>query len=288
MFIITGATGNIGKHLIHTLSDTTSESITAITRDASKSRELFPSSVNVAEVDILDTAKLKEVFSMGDTLFILNPPADVSGDIDIEERKTVKSILETLKDIPKKRLVVESTLGNQPGDHIADLGILYELEEGIKAMHHDYHIIRPAYYMSNWKAAITTAKENGFITSFYPEDFRMPMVAPEDIAKLAADLLTAEKSGQINNIVGPSDYSATDVASALSNIFNKEIKVKVIEEKDWESTYEALGFSPQAAHSYANMTRLSLNSGFEYPDNPIVGETSLAEYLRLVSEGNRF
>lgn len=190
-----------------------------------------------------------------------------------------------LKSIPKKRLVVESTLGNQPGDHIADLGILYELEEGIKKLHHDYRIIRPAYYMSNWKAAIASAREKGFISSFYPEDFRMPMVAPRDIAELAANLLTEEKADQINTIVGPSDYSAVDVASALSTLVEKEVQVKVIDEKDWESAYKAQGFSPQAASSYANMTRISLKGGFEYPKTPTVGQTSLFEYLKSVLNG---
>ncbi|QPH40388.1 NAD(P)H-binding protein [Pedobacter endophyticus] len=280
MLLITGATGNIGQQLIDQLTAKQRKPVIALTRDASKAKELFPVSTEIKEVDVLDTPRLTEVFAEAEALFILNPPADVSTDIDLEERKTVKSILEALKSIPTKRVVVQSTLGNQPGEHIADLGVLYALEQGIKTMHHDYHIIRPAYYISNWKPAIATAKENGFITSFYPEDFRMPMVAPRDIAKLAAELLTQERSERISNIVGPTDYSPADVAAALSNIFNKEIKVKVIDEKDWEGVYQSLGFSPQAAHSYTNMTRITLKGGVEYPEDAVVGETSIEEYLR--------
>lgn len=286
MNIITGATGNIGNALVKTLIKN-GESVIAITRNPGKAVQMFGNTVEVVEVDVMDTVALHEVFKKGSSIFILNPPADPAGNTDVEERKTAKSIITALKQLEEhKRVVVESTLGNQQGDHIGDLGVLYELEEEIKKLPHDYRIIRPAYYMSNWRMSLAEAKKSKTITSFYPADFKFPMVAPDDIAILAAKLMTAEKADQINPIEGPEEYSPNDVANAIAEIISKPVELKVIPEEAWEQTYQDMGFSASAAKSYSNMTKISLYGGFERPKNPVLGKTSLFEYLQTVNNLN--
>jgi hypothetical protein len=44
--------------------------------------------------------------------------------------------------------------------------------------------------MSNWDAAVESARKDGEVPSFFPVDFPLPMVAPRDLGRIAARLMT--------------------------------------------------------------------------------------------------
>ena len=211
----------------------------------------------------------------------MNPPADPMTNTTVQERKTITSLLEALKYSGAEKLVVESTLGAQPGENIGDLSVLYELEQGVAKLSYPYSIIRPAYYMSNWAMSLPSVKENGELMSFYPADMKMPMVAPRDIGELAASLMTEKNTPKLNSIQGPQLYSANDVAAAFSKTLGKNINIKVIPKDQWKTTFVSMGFSKEGAESYANMTEISLKT-FENPTDAsgfIKGKIELQDYI---------
>lgn len=97
-----------------------------------------------------------------------------------------------MKESSVKYLVASSTYGAQPGENLGDLGVLYDLEQKIGELKIPAAIVRGAYYFSNWDMCLETAREEGKIWSFFPEDFSFPMVAPKDIAGFVADLLQSK------------------------------------------------------------------------------------------------
>jgi hypothetical protein len=107
----------------------------------------------VAVVDVHDTPALTRVFRDGRRLFLLNPPAAPSTDTAREERKSVASILRALDESKIEKVVAESAYGAQPGEHVGDLGVLFELEQQLNQRSIPSSIIRAAYYMSNWDSA---------------------------------------------------------------------------------------------------------------------------------------
>ena len=90
---------------------------------------------------------------------LINPPAEVATDTDVEERKTASSILAALENSGLERVVAESTYGAQPCEHCGDLGILFEFERGLRAQKVPTSIIRGAYYFSNWDASLQSARD---------------------------------------------------------------------------------------------------------------------------------
>ncbi|WP_245316357.1 hypothetical protein [Mesorhizobium wenxiniae] len=141
----------------------------------------------------------RQVFRQGERLFLLNPPADPSTDTDVEERKTVAAITAALEGSGLRKIVAQSNYGARPGDRCGDLNILYELEQQLRAQPIPASIIRAAYYMSNWDSA-----GDGVVNTLFPADFRLPMVAPDDLGRAAAPLLKEpiEQTG-IHYIEGP-------------------------------------------------------------------------------------
>jgi uncharacterized protein YbjT (DUF2867 family) len=220
------------------------------------------------------------VLAQGKRLFLLNPPADPATDTDIEERKSLTSILEAIKNSDLEKIVAELTYGAQPGHRIGDLGVLYEMEQQLAAQPIPFSIIRAAYYMSNWDFALQTAKQDGVIHTFFPTDFELPMVAPQDIGELAARLITepVENTG-LHNIEGPERYSSLDVAAAFAQALQKKVKAVEIPRDQWSNTLQNMNFSKEAAESFSNMTTIAIEGELPTRDTAIQGTISLERYI---------
>lgn len=279
MYIILGATGHVGSAVAQSLLDK-GEPVTVITHDAKKGEEWQQKGATIAVVNVYDTEQLRKVFKQGQRLFALNPPAPITADTAQEERKSVQSILAAVVDSGLEKIVVESTYGAQPGDQVGDLGVLYELEQGLQKTGIPTSIVRAAYYMSNWDMALATAQQSGQVHTLYPPDFRLPMAAPQDLGAVGARLLQepVEQTG-LHYVEGPERYSSADVAAAFRIALGREVKAVETPREAWVSSLQQMGFSSPAAESMAAMTAITLDQTYDLPTSPVRGRTTLQEYV---------
>ncbi|RCJ22535.1 NmrA family transcriptional regulator [Nostoc minutum NIES-26] len=279
MHIILGGNGHVGSAVAQTLLSQ-GEPVTIVSRSCASIPKWHKRGAMVEVVDVHNTVELRRVFALGKRLFLLNPPADPATDTDVEERKSLASILEAITDSGLEKIVAESTYGAQPGSQIGDLGVLYEMEQQLAAQSIPFSIIRAAYYMSNWDFSLQSAKQDGVIYTFFPTDFALPMVAPRDIGQLAARLMKQpiENTG-LHNIEGPERYSSLNVAQAFAKVLLKPVKVMETPRHQWIKTMQNMGFSNSAAASFSNMTTLALEA--EMPPRDLVtrGVVSLESYI---------
>jgi uncharacterized protein YbjT (DUF2867 family) len=222
-------------------------------------------------------------------LFLLNPPAAPSSDTATEERRSLAAILSAINGSGLEKIVAESTYGAQPGERIGDLSVLYEMEQALTAQPIPTTIIRAAYYMSNWRASLQSACEQGVVQTFFPADFKLPMVAPSDIGAIAARLMTEpiEQTG-LHYVEGPDRYSSHDVADAFATALARPVFAESVPRDQWLVMFKSIGFSNEAAESFANMTAVTLDETF--PDLIAVepGVTSLHNYLlQIVQSSDR-
>ena len=107
------------------------------------------------------------------------------------------------------------------------------------------------------------------------------MVAPKDLGVAAAGRLTSSIADSgIRHVEGPARYSPADVAAAFANALQRPVALAVTPREQWIDAYLRLGFSRSAAESYARMTAVSVDGGFDSPDEAIRGSTSLNAYIR--------
>lgn len=283
MYIVLGATGHVGSAVARGLL-AAGESVTIVTRDPQKTASWQEQGARVAVVDVHQVEQLRRVLRHGKRVFVLNPPAPPTTDTATEERRSMAAILAALQDSGIEKVVAESTYGAQPGDRIGDLGVLYELEQGLAASGIPTSIIRAAYYMSNWDMALVTAQQQGQVPTLYPPDFPLPMVAPQDIGQVAVRLLREPlKHTGIHYVEGPTRYSSAEVAAAFATALGKPVQCVETPRGQWKEGLIKLGFSAQAAESMAAMTALTLDQRGELPTAPLRGTTSLQDYVtRLV------
>jgi uncharacterized protein YbjT (DUF2867 family) len=279
MHIILGATGHVGSTVADELLSR-GEPITVVTRDRRKAERYVARGAEAAVLDIADTAALGALFRRARSAFVLMPPADPATDTVAEERRMVRSIVEALDGSTIGRAVVQSTYGAQPGEGIGDLGVLHELEQGVLALGLCTAVVRGAYYMTNWDAALATARDTGEVLSFLPADLTLPMVAPADLGRVSARLLTddATETG-IRYVEGPATYTPADVARAFADVLGRDVRVVEVPRSELAGTFQSLGFSPVAAASYARMTELTID-GAARPPSPERGRITLLEHVR--------
>ena len=277
MYIVLGGTGHIGSALATALLER-GQLVTIVTRNASKAAALAKRGTTLAEVDVHDSVALRRILRTGKRAYLLNPPAHPSTDTDAEERSTVAAILAALEGSGLEKVVAASTYGAQPADRCGDLSTLFAFEEGLHAQPIPAAIVRGAYYFSNFEMALEPARA-GKLPTMFPPDLRMPMVAPEDLAHFAAELLTtrAEETG-VYHVEGPERYSSRDVAAAFSAALGRKVELEVVPREEWEAAFKALGFSEPAAVSYARMTAATVD-GLQLPDHPVRGRVTLKEYV---------
>lgn len=286
MYIILGATGHIGSVVVRQLVQH-GVAVTGITSNSDHVTQIENAGATAAVADVQDPESLARIFQTGNRLYVLNPPAAPDTDTSKEEQKNVVSIIKAISKSSFDKIVVESTYGAQPGSQLGDLDVLYHLEQKVKAIFTATTIIRGAYYYSNWDSMLASAINEGKIYSLYPADFALPMVAPADIAILAAKLLRAPAyENPLLYIEGPRQYTPIDVATAFGQALQKEVEVIVIAENEWVDFLQKSGFSAPAAQSMANMTRATLDSK-ETVDSPEKGTTTLEQYVQALVKDNK-
>jgi uncharacterized protein YbjT (DUF2867 family) len=282
MYIVLGATGHVGSSVVRSLRQA-GQPVTAVTRDARRAASLQQLGAQIAELDVRDVAGLRRVLATGTRAFLLNPPAPPDTDTDAEERATAHAIASALEGSTLEKVVAESTYGARPGRRIGDLSVLYELEQALRRTRVPTTITRGAYYFSNLDGMLEPARDRGIVPTMMPADLRLPMVAPVDIGMIAADLLQRPAHDfELVYVEGPTRVSFSEVAQAFASALGKSIEPVVTPRAEWEQTFRELGFSAEAAASYANMTAATIDDGIEAPEEPLRGGTTLQSYVRAL------
>jgi uncharacterized protein YbjT (DUF2867 family) len=280
MHIILGGTGHVGSAVAEALL-AKGEPVTVVAHDPARAGAWEAKGAKFAAIDVHDVKALHALLRTGRRAFLLNPPAAVTTDTDAEERRTIAAIVAAVEGSGLEKLVGESTYGAQPGERCGDLNTLWELEQGLAAQPIPHAINRGAYYFSNWAMNLQEVRETGVLRTMFDADFELPMVAPEDLGRHAAALMTDDRTGTFL-VEGPRRYSPQDVAEAFAKALARPVRVETIPRDRWVATFEAAGFSDAAAESYARMTGATVDAP-DWPDDVIRGETRLEDYIaRLV------
>lgn len=286
MFVILGATGNIGSALVEELRPT-GQPIIALTHSAEKAAALTADAVEAAVVDVTDTDALRAVFRRGKRAFLLNPPGDPSGDSNAAELATGRSIAAALEGSGLEKLVVASTYGAQAGDAIGDLSTLHAFERAVEASGIPTAINRGAYYLTNLAMFLDAAKA-GVLPAPFPANLRLPMVDPADLARAAAERLQSsiEDTG-IVHVEGPERYTFNDVASAFAEVLGHPVYVETTPREQLADSFRQVGFSSEAARSFARMTEATIDGAHDLLDDPRRGGVTLHSFIRTLVSASK-
>lgn len=223
--LVTGATGNIGRNVIHQLV-LRGASVRALVRDPAKAAALgFPAGVEVVRGDLLDVDSLRRAMSGVSTLFLLNAVVP-------DEFTQALIALNVACESGLDRLVYLSVIHSDAWVNVPHFAGKYGVERMIEDMSKrpgfSATILRPAYFMDNDVAIKDVVSGHGV----YPMPIGskgLAMIDARDIGEIAAielirrDRATRPLPLERIDLVGPETLTGADVAAIWSDVLQRPV-----------------------------------------------------------------
>jgi uncharacterized protein YbjT (DUF2867 family) len=240
MVAVTGITGKVGSRVARGLL-AEGQTVRAVVRSREKGDEWAALGCEVSVASIDDAAALTEAFRAVDGVFLMTPPNYDPEPGFPDTQRNAAALRAAIEASRPAKIVFLSTVGAQ----VAELNLLNNsgmTEAMLRTMPIPVAFLRAAWFMENAAWDIESAK-SGVVHSFLqPLDHRIPMVATEDIAQTAVELLGQSWDGVcIVELEGPERYSSNDVAAALSSALNTPVRNEIVPRSTWEELFRSQG-----------------------------------------------
>lgn len=223
MYVITGATGNTGKHIAENLL-AAGKTVKTISRNATHLAELVAKGALPAVGDLADPAFLTEAFRGATAVYLLIPPKFDVSDWRAYQRTIMNAYTTALKAAGVKKAVLLSSVGAHLLEGAGPVSGLAELEQAVHQIPGlDTLSLRPGFFMENLYANMNLIKQAGIFGYTLQPDYKMPLVHTRDIAEVATKhLLDLHFTGHSHVFIGGSaDLSMPEVAAILGKSIGK-------------------------------------------------------------------
>jgi uncharacterized protein YbjT (DUF2867 family) len=207
MILVTGATGNVGRHVVRQLVEA-GERVRAVTRDPARAE--LPDGADVVRGDLLDPSTYGAMFAGVTRVHLLAAGEGVA------------EFVTAARDAGVERIVLLSSLagGGAIGAHHRGLEAAVE-RSGVAWTH-----LRPGAFMANvrwqWAASI---RAEGVVRTPYPGASLAP-IHEADIAAVATEaLLREDHANTAYELTGPESLTYAEQAAVLGKAIGREIDV---------------------------------------------------------------
>lgn len=247
MFVITGASGNVGGAAARALLKA-GRKVRVVLRDQAKAEPWAALGAEAAIVDLADVPALTKAFEGAEGVFVMMPPNFAPDRNYSFARKTAADLAAALKAAKPGRVAALSSIG---GGRERGLGLITQvhiLEQALGQLDLPTAYLRPGWFMENSLWDIAPARDTGVMPSFLqPIDKEFPMIATQDIGEVAARVLAEDWQGRrVVEIEGPKRYSQVEIAALLGSALGREVKVQPIPRSDWEALFQSQGTADPA------------------------------------------
>jgi uncharacterized protein YbjT (DUF2867 family) len=184
---------------------------------------------------------MTEAFRGVDGVFLMTPPNYDPEPGFPDTQQNSAAIRTAIQESRPGKVVFLSTVGAQ----VTELNLLNNsgmTEAMLRTVPVPVAFLRAAWFMENAAWDIESAK-SGVVHSFLqPLNHRIPMVATEDIAQTAVELLGQSWNGvRIVELEGPERYSSNDVAAALASALHAPVRNEIVPRSAWEELFRSQG-----------------------------------------------
>jgi uncharacterized protein YbjT (DUF2867 family) len=274
MYVITGATGNIGKVIANNLLNK-GEKVRVVGRSAEGLQPFADQGAEAAVGSLDDIDFLTNAYRGATAVYHMTPPNYTSDDFRAYQNKLGKVAKEAITASGVSHVLNLSSVGAHLGDGVGPVSGLYDVEELLDQTDANIMHLRPGYFMENFYQSIPTIKSQNMIALPLREDLAIAMIATKDIGNVATELLLAHDWQGINTkeLLGPKDYSGPEAAGILGKAINKQINYVCVSTEQAKEAMMASGLSEDMADLLAEMYE-SLNLEVMVPSEMRTPENS--------------
>ncbi|HEX2143963.1 MAG TPA: NAD(P)H-binding protein [Glycomyces sp.] len=242
MYLITGATGTIGRPLVAALA-ARGEPVRAVTRD--RDLAAFPHGVEVVAADPSRPASLAPHLD-GVRAVFLNSTAirDATADlVDLARRSGVTRL------VALAAYNVEQDLALQPSRYIGDRN--RECEAAAETSGLEWTSLRPHVYASMAVPLWAEQLRRGDDVAWPYPDFAEAPIDPRDVAEVAAHaLLTDDLLGRKPVLTGPEAISQADMVAVIAEVTGRPLRYRELPVLDFADLIRTMGLPPELTASF--------------------------------------
>lgn len=240
--LVTGASGQLGRGVIHYLLDTHKvppAKIIATTRNPENVADLALRGVVVRAADFNDAASLETAFEGADKVLIIS-----TGDLDLKSGRRLKqheNAVAAAKNAGISHLLYTSMPNPEPVSPVLFADDHYSTEQAIKASGIPYTIFRNGWYQENLFLGLPHAIASGhWYTS--AGDGRVAPGARDDMAAaIAAGLAAVSNESKTYTLTGPQAYTTAEIAALVSEVTGKPLDVVQVSDEALTEGVKASG-----------------------------------------------
>ncbi|NHQ93028.1 SDR family oxidoreductase [Janthinobacterium lividum] len=256
MIVITGATGNLGQHVIASLlKSVPAANIIAAVRNPAKAADLAAQGVQVRQADYNDGASLDAAFK-GATKILLISSSEVG-----QRAQQHQNVIDAAKRAGVSLLAYTSVLRADT----SPLGLAAEhvtTEAAIRASGLPYSFLRNSWYLENHTEHLAPVLEHGVVLGA-AQNGRFSSAARADYAAAAAAVLTADKPQAIYELAGDQGFTLTEYAAEVARQSGKAIVYKDLPQADFKAALVSVGVPEGFADLLADSDAGAAKGGLE-------------------------
>ncbi len=283
---ITTPTGKVGSKLVDKLLSDGKHDIVLMARKPERLADAKSRGAEIRQGDQTDKEYVREATKDVDVLFWVNPPNPNVQDINKYYGSLAENAAAAVKanDIP--RVIFLSSIGAHLKDGVGPVNGFYNAEKTLREACDNLVIMRPTYFMENFLGTVPTVKESKSIYFPVEGDTTFPVIATQDIANAAYDIINESFTGvEIRPLHGPKDYRFADLADILSRELNDRINYVRVPEEQFKDALLRMGMSDYMADLMVEMHE-AIDKKYmksEQPrDDSSTTETSLEDFVKNI------
>jgi len=223
MYVITGATGNIGSKITARLLSQ-GKPVRLIGRSEDKLKSLADGKTENMVGTLEDASFLTIAFTGATAVFAMIPPNIKANNIRDFQNKIGEAITTAIKNAKVKNVVSLSSIGAHLPEKAGIVQGLYDFEHMLNKLENTNVIhLRAGYFMENLFGTLGSIKQYNMIGTPLKANIPLPMVATEDIAERAAQkLLKLDFSGKsVEYVLGPKDLTYKEMTHIIGTQLGK-------------------------------------------------------------------
>jgi len=230
MYVVTGATGQLGRLVIEQLlSRVPASQIIAAVRNPEKAADLAALGVQVRQADYSQPATLDSAFAGAEKVLLIS--SNEIGQRAVQHQ----AVIDAAKRANIQLLAYTSVLHADT----SALGLAEEHRQTESALQQSgvpFVLLRNGWYTENYTAGIPAALQHGAVFGS-ANDGRISSAERNDYAVAAAVVLTAteDQAGKVYELAGDESYTLADLAAELSKQSGKQVPYTDLPQADFKA-----------------------------------------------------
>lgn len=230
MIIVTGATGELGRAIVQSLSKILPvDQIGVSVRDVNKAQDLKALGIRVRHGDFNEPLSLSKAFEGATQVLIVSSNAAASGGVPLKQHQAA---IEGAKNAGVKRIVYTSHMAASGSSAFPPARDHHATEKMLSESGLLWTALRHGFYAKNAFLMMGDAHKTGIIS--VPKDGKVSWTTHADLAEADARILASEGlfNGPTPPLTSAEALDFSDIARVMSQVENRTIRRELISDAE--------------------------------------------------------